>query len=174
MIYALDSQTPILGQGAWVADTARVVGRVTLGDQASVWFGAVVRGDNEPINIGARSNVQDNAVLHSDWDFPLTIGEDCTIGHGAIVHGCTIGHGVLVGMGAIILNGAKIGDGCLIGAGALVTEGKEIAPGSLVVGSPAKVIRELDAAARDKLLLSAENYAKNAARFAEGLRPVDR
>jgi carbonic anhydrase/acetyltransferase-like protein (isoleucine patch superfamily) len=174
MIYAFDDQTPKMGQGVWVADTARVIGRVILGDQASVWFGAVLRGDNEPIHIGARTNVQDNAVLHSDWDYPLTVGDDCTIGHGAIVHGCTLGNGVLVGMGAIILNGAKIGDGSLIGAGALVTEGKEIPPGSLVVGSPAKVIRELDAAARAKLLLSAENYAKNAARFAQGLRPVDR
>lgn len=173
MVLTLDGVLPKLGQNVWVADNARVIGRVSLGDQASVWFGAVVRGDNEPITIGARTNVQDNAVLHSDWDYPLTIGADCTIGHGAIVHGCTIGDGVLVGMGATILNGARIGDGCLIGAGALVTEGKEIPPGSLVVGSPAKVIRELDAAARAKLRLSAENYVKNAARFAKGLRRSD-
>lgn len=171
MIYALGQAEPDLAPDVWVAPSASVLGRVTMGPGASAWFGAVIRGDNEPITLGARTNVQDNAVLHSDWGFPLTIGEDCTIGHSAIVHGCTIGPGTLIGMGAKVLNGARVGAGCLIGAGALVTEGMEVPEGSLVVGLPARVLRALDGAAREKLLASARAYAENAARFRNGLHP---
>ena len=134
-----------------------------------MWFGATLRGDNERISIGARANIQDGATLHTDLGFPLDIGEDCTIGHNAILHGCTIGAGALVGMGAIILNGAKIGRGCLVGAGALVTEGKEFPDHSLIVGSPAKATRTLDEARRRGLARSAARYVDNWRRFAAGL-----
>jgi carbonic anhydrase/acetyltransferase-like protein (isoleucine patch superfamily) len=145
---------------------------VVVEAEASVWFGVVIRGDNEEIRIGAGSNVQENCVLHTDMGFPLVIGANCTIGHKAMLHGCTIGEGSLIGMGATILNGAKIGKGCLIGASALVTEGKEIPDGSLVMGAPGKVVRLLDDAARARLLLSAAGYRANARRFAAGLRPA--
>ena len=154
MIYELDGVTPILADDAWVAPNANVIGNVTLAEGSSVWFGSTLRGDNEPIVVGARSNVQENCVLHTDMGFPLTVGADVTVGHKAMLHGCTIGDGSLIGMGATVLNGAVIGAGCLIGAGALITEGKVIPDGSLVMGAPGKVVRELDAAARDKLLLS--------------------
>jgi carbonic anhydrase/acetyltransferase-like protein (isoleucine patch superfamily) len=170
MTHALDGIAPSLHPTVWVAPGATVAGAVTAGEASSFWFGAVARGDNEPIVIGARTNVQDNAVLHSDWGFRLTIGDDVTIGHGAIIHGCTIESGSLIGMGAIILSGAVIGAGSLIGAGALVTEGKVIPPGSLVMGAPGKVVRELDAEGRARLLKSASGYAANAARFRAGLR----
>ena len=147
--------------------------RVGLAAGASVWFGAVIRADNTPILLGARSNVQEGAMLHSDPGAPLTIGEDCTVGHHAILHGCTIGNRVLVGMGAIVLNRAVIGDDCLIGAGALVTEGKAFPPGSLIVGSPARAIREVDATTRAGLLYSAQNYAERQRRFRAGLRRID-
>jgi carbonic anhydrase/acetyltransferase-like protein (isoleucine patch superfamily) len=169
MIYALGADKPDLARDAWVAPSAQVMGMVTLNTLASVWFGAVLRGDNEMITVGAGSNVQENSVLHTDMGFPLTIGADCTIGHKAMLHGCTIGDNSLIGMGAIVLNGAVIGKNCLIGAGALVTEGKVIPDGSLVMGAPAKVVRDLDAAAIAKLTLSAKNYAENAARFREQL-----
>lgn len=169
MIHALDGIRPDLHPTVWVAPGAHVAGRVTAGAGASFWFGAVARGDNEPITLGARTNVQDNAVLHSDWGFALVIGDDVTIGHGAILHGCRVGDGCLIGMGAIILNGAVIGVGSLIGAGALVTEGKVIPPGSVVMGQPGRVVKELDDAGKARLLASAAGYAKNAARFAAGL-----
>ncbi|MBZ4022460.1 gamma carbonic anhydrase family protein [Rhodobacter sp. TJ_12] len=172
MIYELDGVAPILGQGAWVAPDANLIGKVVLEDAASVWFGCTLRGDNEEIRVGAGSNVQENVVCHTDMGFPLVIGENCTIGHKAMLHGCTIGAGSLIGMGATVLNGAKIGRGCLIGAGALITEGKEIPDGSLVMGAPGKVVRQLDDAAQQKLLASAARYRANAARFAKGLRPV--
>ena len=172
MIWALDGIVPVLGDGAWVAPDANVIGRVVLEADASVWFGATLRGDNEEIRLGRGSNIQENCVLHTDMGFPLTIGADCTIGHKAMLHGCTIGDGALIGMGATILNGAKIGRGCLIGACALVTEGKEIPDGSLVMGAPGKVVRSLDAAAREKLLGSAAGYRANAARFRAGLKPA--
>ena len=171
-IYALDDlipQTP--GEGRfWIAPDAQVVGHVILAEDVGIWFGAAIRGDNEPIRIGARSNIQEGAVLHSDMGFPLTIGADVTIGHRAILHGCTIGDGALIGMGATVMNGARIGAGSIIGAGALVTEGKEIPEGSLVMGAPAKVIRALDAETRQRLLGSAAHYVENALRFAKGLR----
>lgn len=165
MIYALDGITPDLHPDTWVAPDANLIGKVTLGQGASVWFGATLRGDNERITIGAGSNVQENCVLHTDMGYPLTIGENCTIGHKAILHGCIIGDGTLIGMGATILNGAKIGVGCLIGAGALITEGKEIPDGSLVMGAPGRIIRVLDAEARARLILSATGYQSNMRRF---------
>jgi carbonic anhydrase/acetyltransferase-like protein (isoleucine patch superfamily) len=171
-LYALDGVAPQIDPTAWVAPDANVVGRVTLGAGSSVWFGVTIRGDNEEINVGAGSNVQENCVFHTDPGCPLTIGVNCTIGHKAMLHGCTVGDNSLVGMGATILNGAKIGKNCLIGAGSLVTEGKEIPDGSLVMGSPAKVVRQLDAAAWAGLTKSAEHYQANAKRFASGLQVV--
>ncbi len=173
-LYSLDGKSPMTaGQGAWwLAPDAHVIGDCTLGEDVGIWFGAVLRGDNEPIRIGARSNIQEHAMLHTDPGFPLTVGEDCTIGHRAILHGCTIGDGVLIGMGATILNGAVIPDGCLVGANALVTEGKVFEPASLIVGAPAKSIRTLDDAARQKLLQSAANYVANWKRFSAGLKVI--
>jgi carbonic anhydrase/acetyltransferase-like protein (isoleucine patch superfamily) len=172
MIYTLDGIAPEIDPTAWVAPEAVLIGKVVIEPGANIWFGAMIRGDNEEIRVGAGSNVQENSVLHTDMGFPLVIGANCTIGHKAMLHGCTIGDGTLVGMGATILNGAKIGKGCLIGACALVTEGKEIPDGSLVMGAPGKVVRVLDAEARDRLLRSAAGYRANARRFALGLRPV--
>lgn len=169
MIYALDGIAPQIDPLAWVADSATLIGKVVIEAEASVWFGAVIRGDNEEIRVGAGSNVQENSVLHTDMGYPLTIGANCTIGHKAMLHGCTIGDGTLIGMGATILNGARIGSGCLIGACALITEGKEIPDGSLVMGSPGKVVRQLDQTARARLLASATSYQQNARRFRAGL-----
>ena len=169
MIYSLDGLVPQIAATAWVAPDANIIGRVVLMDESSVWFGATLRGDNEEIRLGAGSNIQEASVLHTDMGYPLTIGANCTIGHRAMLHGCTIGDGTLIGMGATILNGARIGKGCLIGACALITEGKEIPDGSLVMGSPGKVVRLLDDAARARLLLSAQGYRTNAARFQAGL-----
>ncbi len=171
MIYALDGLSPEIGADVWIAPTAAVIGRVVLAVAANIWFGAVLRGDQEEIWVGAGSNVQENSVLHTDTGYPLRIGANCTVGHKAMLHGCTIGDGTLIGMGATVLNGAKIGRGCLIGACALITEGKEIPDGSLVMGAPGRVIRLLDAEARDRLLASAEHYRTNARRFAKGLIP---
>lgn len=172
MIYALDGTAPTIDPSAWVAEEATLIGKVVVEAEASIWFGAQLRGDNEEIRIGAGSNVQENCVLHTDMGYPLVIGANCTIGHKAMLHGCTIGEGTLIGMGATILNGAKIGKGCLIGACALVTEGKEIPDGSLVMGAPGKVVRELDATARARLLASAAGYQANARRFRAGLARV--
>jgi carbonic anhydrase/acetyltransferase-like protein (isoleucine patch superfamily) len=172
MIYALDDLTPYIDPDAWVAPGAHVMGRVTLAAGVGIWFGAVLRGDNEPIAVGEGTNIQENAVLHTDWGYPLTIGAMCTIGHKAMLHGCTIGDGTLIGMGATVLNGAKIGRGCLIGACALIPENKEIPDGSLVMGAPGKVVRVLDDEGRARLLRSAEGYRANAARFRAGLREV--
>jgi len=169
MIYALDGIAPEIGTDVWVAPDANIIGKVRLMDAANVWFGVTMRGDNEWIEVGHGSNVQENCVLHTDMGFPLVIGANCTIGHKAMLHGCTIGAGSLIGMAAIVLNGARIGQGCLIGAGALIPEGKEIPDGSLVVGAPGRVVRALDEAARERLLNSAAGYRRNAARFAKGL-----
>ena len=172
-LYRFNQHSPVLPEGFyWVADSAQVIGQVVLKAESSIWFGAVLRGDNEPITLGEGSNIQENSVLHTDMGFPLTIGAGCTIGHNAILHGCTIGNNSLVGMGAIVLNGAVIGENCLIGAGALVTEGKQIPDNSLVVGSPAKVVRTLDADAVAALRLSASHYVENARRFATGLEKI--
>jgi carbonic anhydrase/acetyltransferase-like protein (isoleucine patch superfamily) len=172
MIYALDGIAPSIDPSAWVASEATLIGKVVVEAEANIWFGAVIRGDNEEIRVGAGTNVQENAVLHTDMGYPLTIGTNCTIGHKAMLHGCTIGDGTLIGMGATVLNGATIGSGCLIGACALITEGKEIPDGSLVMGSPGKVVRALDETARAKLLASAASYQSNARRFRAGLVPV--
>ena len=173
-LYALDGIAPQLPEeGAfWVAPDAVVIGKVKLERNASVWFGAVLRGDNDLIVIGENSNVQDGAVLHTDAGLPLTVGRNCTIGHRAILHGCTIGDNTLIGMGATILNGARIGGNCLIGANALVTEGKVIPDNSLVMGAPAKVVRVLDTEAVAKLAASAAGYALNWQRYAKGLTPL--
>ena len=174
-IYALDDRTPTL-PGAdrfWVAPDAHVIGSVILGEDVGIWFGAVVRGDNDPIEIGARTNIQEGAMLHSDPGSPLRVGAGVTVGHHAILHGCTIGDRVLIGMGAIILNRATIGDGCIVGAGALVTEDKVFEPNSLIVGSPARAVRQLDENAQAMLRASASHYVDKAHACATGLKRVD-
>ena len=170
MIYSLDGIAPDIHPDTWVAPDANVIGKVTIGQGASVWFGTTLRGDNERITVGIGSNIQENCVLHTDMGYPLIIGENCTIGHKAMLHGCIIGDGTLIGMGATILNGSKIGAGCLIGAGALITEGKTIPDGSLVIGAPGRVVRSLDADARARLLHSASGYQSNMRRFRAGLQ----
>ncbi|MFN4158265.1 MAG: gamma carbonic anhydrase family protein [Gemmobacter sp.] len=172
MIHSLDGIAPELDPDTWIAPGAHVIGRVVLEAGASIWFGAVLRGDNEEITVGAGSNIQENSVLHTDIGYPLSIGANCTIGHKAMLHGCTIGEGSLIGMGATVLNGARIGRGCLIGACALITEGKEIPDGSLVMSAPGRVVRMLDEAARKRLLWSAEHYRDNMRRFRAGLKEV--
>lgn len=172
-LYAFKGHRPTRHPDAWVAPSADVIGDVRLAEGVSVWFGAVIRGDNTPIPIGARSNVQEGAMLHSDPGAPLTVGEDCTIGHHAILHGCTIGDRVLIGMGAIVLNRAVIPDDCIVGAGALVTEGKTFPPRSLIVGSPARAVRELDDAAVAALEMSAAHYVENGRKAAEGLERIE-
>ncbi len=173
-VYALGAVRPTLpDDGAyWIAPTAVVVGDVTLHRNASVWFGAVLRGDNEPITLGENSNVQEGSVLHTDPGSPLTIGRDCTIGHMVMLHGCSIGDGSLVGIGAIVLNGAQIGRRCLIGAGALVTEGKVIPDGSLVMGSPGRVVRTMDETAQQGLAAGAAHYVENWKRYAREMRAI--
>jgi carbonic anhydrase/acetyltransferase-like protein (isoleucine patch superfamily) len=171
MLYELDGVSPDIHAGAWIAPGTHLIGNVSVADLASVWFGTTMRGDNELISIGKGSNVQENAVLHTDMGFPLTIGTNCTIGHKAMLHGCAIGDNSLIGMGATVLNGAKIGKNCLIGAGALITEGKVIPDGSLVMGI-GKIVRELDANAIQGLTASALGYQQNAARFRTGLKEI--
>jgi carbonic anhydrase/acetyltransferase-like protein (isoleucine patch superfamily) len=172
-LFALEAKAPVLPAGfCWVAESATVIGDVTLEEDASIWFGAVLRGDNEPVRIGRGSNIQDACVLHTDPDYPLVIGAGCTIGHRAILHGCTIGENSLVGMGATVLNGARIGRNCLIGAASLITEGKEIPDNSLVVGAPGKVVRQLTDAEIAGLRRSAEHYVENARRYAQALSRV--
>jgi len=172
-LYELDGvgvETP--GEGRyWVAPTAVLIGKVILEEEASVWFCSVLRGDNEPIRIGARSNVQEGCVLHTDPGYPLTIGADCTVGHMVMLHGCSIGRGSLIGIGSIILNGAKIGEECLIGANTLIAEGKEIPPRSMVLGSPGKVIRQLSDEDAVRFGGAAGRYVKNWKRFAAGMKP---
>jgi len=173
-LYALDDRTPTLpaDDRYWVAPDANVIGKVILGEEVGIWFGATLRGDNEPIIVGARSNIQEGTVVHTDPGKPVIIGEGCTIGHGAIIHGCTIGNNSLIGMGATVLNGAVIGNNCLVGANALVTEGKVFPDNSLIVGSPAKAIRTLDADAVEGLKKSAESYVRNWQRFKRGLKAI--
>lgn len=172
-IYSLDGEQPEIPEGeAWVAPDATLIGRVRLLRGASVWFGVILRGDNDWIEIGENSNVQDGSVLHTDPGMPLTIGRDCTIGHKVMLHGCTIGDGSLIGMSATILNGARIGRNCLIGAHALVPERKVIPDNSLVMGAPAKVVRELDADTAASLPMSAAHYVANWKRYARTLKKV--
>ena len=171
-LYRIGGVAPQLGDGAWAAPSADLIGDVRLGPRASVWFGAVIRGDNTPIMIGEESNIQDGAIGHSDADFPLTIGARVTVGHQAILHGCTIADDCLIGMGARILNGALIEAECIVGAGALVTEGKRFPAGSLIVGSPARVVRQVTEEERQALRVSAAHYAEKAARYAADLRKL--
>ncbi|MBS0292482.1 MAG: gamma carbonic anhydrase family protein [Proteobacteria bacterium] len=172
-IYELDGVAPDVAGTAWVADSAQVMGKVVLREDASVWFGTVVRGDTECITIGAGTNVQDASVLHADFGQPLVIGERVTVGHKVMLHGCTIGDESLIGIGAVVLNGAKIGRNCLVGAGSLVTEGKEFPDGSMILGSPARVVRQLTPEQIEGLRQSAHNYMANARRFKAGLRKLD-
>jgi carbonic anhydrase/acetyltransferase-like protein (isoleucine patch superfamily) len=174
MIYELDGQQPDLPQDSryWIAPSAAVIGKVRLNIDCSVWFGAVLRGDNEWIELGARSQIQDNATLHTDLGFPLSIGADCVIGHNVVLHGCTIGDGVLIGMGAIVLNGVRIGAHSLVGAGALVTEGKSFPERSLIVGAPARAVRTLDDKALAGIAGAADFYVHNFKRYAKGLKPL--
>jgi len=173
-IYELDGQAPEFpaDNKYWVAETAVLIGKVRLKTDASVWFGAVLRGDNEWIELGVRSQIQDNATLHTDPGFPLTIGEDCVIGHKVMLHGCTIGNNSLIGMGAIVLNGARIGNNSLVGAGALVTEGKSFPDNSLIVGSPARVIRNLDEKAVAQIRAGADIYVRRSQNYAKGLKRI--
>ncbi|RWM70650.1 MAG: gamma carbonic anhydrase family protein [Mesorhizobium sp.] len=170
-LYAIDGKAPGFEDAGsnWIAPDATLIGDVRVGRNAGFWFGVVIRGDNEPIVIGADTNVQEHTVMHTDVGFPLTIGQSCTIGHRALLHGCTIGDNSLIGMGAIVLNGAKIGKNSLVGAGALVTEGKEFPDNSLIIGSPARLMRVLDDAAVARLRDSAAHYVANGKRFKTGL-----
>ena len=169
-LYELDGVAPLVPGSAWVADSAQVMGDVHLGEDASVWFGAVVRGDTARISIGAGTNIQDASVLHADFGQPLVVGERVTVGHQVMLHGCTIGDESLIGIGAVVLNGAKIGKNCIIGANALIPEGKEIPDGCLVVGSPGKVVRELTEPQKKMLEASAAHYVHNAKRYARDLQ----
>lgn len=170
-VYSIDGIKPQFEDEAtnWIAPDATLIGRIEIGAESGIWFGVVLRGDNEPIVIGRRTNVQEHVVMHTDAGYPLRIGEGCTIGHRAMLHGCTIGDNSLIGIGAIVLNGARIGRNCLVGAGALVTEGKIFPDGSLIVGSPARILRPLDEEAIGMLRRSADHYVENARRFREGL-----
>ena len=170
-IYDLDGARPEAEGDHWIAESASVMGRVILKKNASVWFNATLRGDNDPITIGENTNIQDGSVLHTDMGAPLTIGKNCTIGHMVMLHGCRIGRGSLIGIGAIVLNGAEIGEECLIGAGALIPEGKKIPPRSVVMGAPGKVIREVSETDAARLREGAAVYQRRWKRFAAGMKP---
>ena len=172
-VYEVDGMTPQVDATAWIADSAQVMGNVTIGPDASVWFGCVLRGDTESMSIGEGSNIQDLTVMHADLGLPLTIGNHVTVGHKVMLHGCTIGDESLIGIGAVVLNGARIGKNCLVGAGALVTEGKEFADGSMILGSPARVVRQLTPEQIEGLRASAQHYVLNARRFRDGLLRTD-
>ena len=171
-IYELDGQSPRLAQGAWVADSAQVIGMVELGENASVWFGCVLRGDSDWIRIGRNSQVQDASVLHADEGVPLTLGDNVSVGHQVMLHGCTVGDGSLIGIQAVVLNRARIGKNCIVGAGSIVTEGKEFPDNSLILGAPAKVVRQVDEAGLKMLGWIPEHYVKNAVRFQKGLKKI--
>ena len=171
-VFKFRIHNPEIESSAWIAHDANIIGKVKILEKASIWFGATLRGDNEEILLGQGSNIQENCVLHTDHGFPLEIGQNCTIGHSVILHGCTIADSTLIGMGSTILNGARIGTGCLIGAGSLITENKVIPDGSLVMGSPGKVIRQLDEDAKNSLISSALHYQQRAAEFSKHLEKV--
>jgi carbonic anhydrase/acetyltransferase-like protein (isoleucine patch superfamily) len=171
-IFELDGNAPLLAAGAWVAESAEVIGKVELHQDASIWPKVVIRGDNDLIQIGAGSNVQDASILHTDPGYPLMIGKHVTVGHQVMLHGCQIGDGSLIGIGAVILNGAKIGKNCLVGAGALVTEGKEFPDGSMILGTPAKAVKELTAEQIAGIQDIAERYVKNAQRYVKTLKKI--
>jgi len=170
-LYQLDNLTPTVHESAWVADSAQVLGNVHLAED-SVWFGVVIRGDTDTISVGRGTNIQDNSVLHADSGMPLTIGDNVTVGHQVMLHGCTIGEGSLIGIQAVVLNGAKIGKHCLVGAGSLVTEGKEFPDGSMILGSPAKAVRQLSPEQIEGLKMSAKHYVDNARRYKTGFKKV--
>jgi carbonic anhydrase/acetyltransferase-like protein (isoleucine patch superfamily) len=173
-IYELNDARPEFPAGGeyWIAETATLIGRVRLKKDTSVWFGAVLRGDNEWIELGERSQIQDNAVLHTDPGFPMVIGSNCVIGHKVILHGCTIGDDSLVGMGAIMMNGSRIGTNCIVGAGAVITEGKTFPDNSLIVGAPARVVRTLDDKAREMIRGGADIYVRRSQEYAKGLKRI--
>ena len=171
-IYQLGDDAPQLAPTAWVAESAEVIGRVEMGEGASVWYGCVLRGDNEPITLGARCNVQDGSMMHTDPGFPLALGDDVTVGHQAMLHGCTVGAGSLIGMQAVVLNGARIGRNCLVAAGAVVPAGKVYEDGSLIVGAPAKAVRPVDEAQLEVMRMSAVAYVRKAERHRTTLRRI--
>ena len=171
-IFKFKKYSPRLSSSAWIAHDANIIGKIKVMEKASVWFGATLRGDNEEILLGEGSNIQENCVLHTDYGFPLNIGTNCTIGHSVILHGCSIDDNTLIGMGSTILNGAQIGSGCLIGAGSLITENKVIPDGSLVMGSPGKIIRQLDDETKETLIGSALHYQARAAEFSKHLNKI--
>ena len=171
-LYRIGDDAPRLGEGAWVADSATVLGRVELGEGANVWYGAVLRGDNEWITLGPRTNIQDGSVLHTDMGFPLTLGADVTVGHQVMMHGCTVGENTLIGIQAVVMNGAKIGRNSIVGAGSVITEGKEFPENSLIIGAPARVIRTLDAEQAAKQARPAQSYQRNGPRFRTGLKKI--
>ena len=171
-IFKFKTYSPEIESGAWIAHNANIIGKIEILKKASVWFGATLRGDNETILIGEGSNIQENCVLHTDHGFPLKIGTNCTIGHSVILHGCSIADNTLIGMGSTILNGAQIGKGCLIGAGSLITENKVIPDGTLVMGSPGKVIRQLDNETKESLIGSALHYQERATEFSKHLDKI--
>jgi len=172
-IYKLGELAPELGDGAWIADSAQLIGKVHLHKDANVWFGAVLRGDNELIEIGEGSNVQEQCVLHTDIGYPLVVGKNVTVGHQVTLHGCKVGDGSLIGIGSVVLNGAVIGKNSIVGAGSLVTEGKEFPDGSMILGSPAKVVKTLTPEQISGINQSAPRYVLNAKRFKEGLKKID-
>ncbi|MBY4597026.1 gamma carbonic anhydrase family protein [Ottowia caeni] len=169
-LYVVDGKTPQVAPSAWIAESAEVMGHVTVGPDASVWFGCVLRGDTESMSIGEGSNIQDLTVMHADRGLPLTVGKHVTVGHKVMLHGCTIGDESLIGIGAVVLNGAKIGKNCLVGAGSLVTEGKEFPDGSMIMGTPAKVVRQLTPEQIEGLRASAKHYVENARMFRATLK----
>ncbi|MBC5766376.1 gamma carbonic anhydrase family protein [Ramlibacter albus] len=171
-IYELDGVAPKIGEGVYIADSAQVIGTVELGDNVSVWFGAILRGDSDWLRIGKGSNVQDGAILHADAGVPLTLGENVSVGHQVMLHGCTIGDGSLIGIQAVVLNNVKIGRNCIVGAGSIVTEGKEFPDNSLIIGAPAKVVRTLDEKGHAMLAGIAKHYVGNGQRFAKGLKKI--
>jgi carbonic anhydrase/acetyltransferase-like protein (isoleucine patch superfamily) len=171
-IYQLDDLTPAVHATAWVADSAQVIGNVRLAENSSVWFGVVIRGDMDAISVGRGTNIQDNSVLHADHGVPLTIGDNVTVGHQVMLHGCTIGDGSLIGIQAVILNGAKIGKNCLVGAGSLVTEGKEYPDNTMILGSPAKAVRQLSEEQIAGMKLISDHYVDNARRYKAGLKKL--
>jgi carbonic anhydrase/acetyltransferase-like protein (isoleucine patch superfamily) len=171
-LYKLGDHTPQVHETVWVAASAAVIGRVTLAESASVWFGAIVRGDVEDIKIGRNTNIQDNSVLHADTGQPLVIGENVTVGHQVMLHGCTVGDGALIGIRAVVLNGAQIGRNCIVGAGAVVTEGKSFPDGTLILGAPAKVVRELSPEQIAAMQAGAAHYVENARRFRARLQKI--
>jgi carbonic anhydrase/acetyltransferase-like protein (isoleucine patch superfamily) len=171
-LYEIDGVAPQLAAGAYVADNAQVIGSVVMGENASIWFGVVARGDSDTLTIGRNSNIQDLSMLHADAGVPLTIGENVTVGHHVVLHGCTVGDNSLIGIGAVVLNNARIGRNSIVGAGSVVTEGKEFPDNSLIIGAPAKVVRTLDEAAAARLRQNADHYVKNAQRFAKGLKKI--